>query len=178
MYWGLPWITQIIHTWILLKSRMPIARDPVGSILLLWFSLGISRTKAEQREGWVWRIAWGAEKRWKHTRVKELRGRRNGKERQNTVGAQLSRVSLNMMGVLYLSTSAGWNEILFCNIPSREVSPVLVLSNWRVTSVTTSVSGECVKYSNIKWSPFYSSSLRCCLPEGVPVPFSKAFNTL
>lgn len=46
-----------------------------------------------------------------------------------------------------LSISAGWNWVLFCNIPSGEVLPVLVLSHWRVMSVTTSMSGKCVKYS-------------------------------
>lgn len=77
-----------------------------------------------------------AEERWKTTSVKELWGRRNGKQRQNIVRAQLTRVSLNMLGVLYLSISAGWNWLLFYSIPSEEASPVLVLSNWRVMSVT------------------------------------------
>lgn len=161
---------------ILLMSRMPIARDLVGSILLLWFSLGISRTEAKQREGWVLRLVWGSREKMKTYKCAGAVRKKKWEAEAERFRAQLTRVSLNVLGLLYLSISAGWNWLLFCSTPSGEASTVLVPSNWRVMSVTTSVSGKCVKYT--KWSPFYSSCLHCFLPDGVPVPFSKAFDTL
>lgn len=180
MYWGLAWIIQSARHGFFWRAECLFQEILLAAYCysdFLWESAEQKLNKEKDESG-----GWSgeAEERWKHTSVKELWVRRNGKQRQRAVRAQLTRVSLNMLGVLYLSISAGWNWLLFYSIPSEEASPVLVLSNWRVMSVSTSVSGKCVKYSNIKWSPFYSSfsSLHCFLPDGVSLTFSKAFDTV
>lgn len=178
MYWGLARITQISSTWILLNAHCK--RSCWQCIVtLIFFGNQQNRSLIKRRKGLKARVG----KKRKDENVIQVW--RSCEEEVGSRGRALSGLSSPgflwiCLGVLFLSIPAGWNWVLFYTIPSEEAPLVLVLSNWKVMSVLTSVSEKCGKYSNIKWSPFYSnfSSFHCFLPDGVPVPFSKAFDTV